>query len=170
MQKCRAHQNPLHCPSTTADKAPCRRAPRRQPPRRQRKTTADERRDFRKHLLSTTTADKGCHLLRPHSISSTERHGHQRPRKSELPCPSTAGRAWQEVSAPDSHRECQASLTICSASTMTVHVGCHLRMTALPTGIGLTSARTEMKSASTALSSVHLNGADYLPAVARSLK
>ena len=88
MQKCRAHQNPLHCPSTTADKDPCRRAPRRQ-----RKTTADERRDFRKHLLSTTTADKGCHLLRPHSISSTERHGHQRPRKSELPCPSTADRA-----------------------------------------------------------------------------
>ncbi|CAE7707339.1 unnamed protein product, partial [Symbiodinium necroappetens] len=136
VQKCRAHQNPLHCPSTTADKAPCRRAPRPQ-----RKTTADERRGFRQHVLSTTTADRGCYLLRPQSMSSTERHGHQRPRKSELHCPSTADRAWQEVSAPDSHRECQSNLTICCMSTTTVRLGCHLRMTALPTGIGLTSAR-----------------------------
>ncbi|CAE7864896.1 unnamed protein product, partial [Symbiodinium necroappetens] len=52
--------------------------------------------------------------------------------------------------------------------TLTVHLGCHLRMTALPTEIGLTSFRTEMKSASTALSSVQLNGADSSAAVTMS--
>ena len=72
--------------------------------------------------------------------------------------------------SPNSHRECPSNLTICCGNTMTAHLGCHLRMTALPTGIGLTSFRTVLKSASTALSSVQLNGADYLPAVARSLK
>ncbi|CAE7638278.1 unnamed protein product [Symbiodinium sp. CCMP2456] len=59
------------------------------------------------------------------------------------------------------------SLTICFVSTMTVHLGCRLRMTTLPIGIGLTSLRTEMTSASIALSSAQINGADYLAAVAR---
>ena len=53
---------------------------------------------FRTNVLSTSMADRGCYLLRPQSMSSTDKHGHQRPRSSELHCPSTADSAWQEVS------------------------------------------------------------------------
>ena len=77
-------------------------------------------------ILSTITAGRGRCLLRRQSMSSTDRHGHQRPRKSELHCPSTAESAWQEVSAPNSHRECQSNPTIFCGNTMTAHLGCHL--------------------------------------------
>ena len=80
-------------------------------------------------------------------------------------CPSsTADRAWQEASTPSFHLERQPGPTICCMRTPTVRLGCHLRMTALP------STPAEKKSASTTWRTAHLSGADYSAAVAWSLK
>ena len=153
------------CQSSTACKVPCRRARSHQ-----RNVITGEK--IRVHKAPTTdSADKHPGPLHQQSTPTIDRRrGRLHPRHammglSMLRCPSTtADRAWQEASTPSFHLERQAGLTICCVSTMTVRLGCHLRMTALPT------TTAERKSSNTVWRTAHLSGADYSAAVARSLK